>query len=363
MKASTTILRGLNNIRASYILESELPEASAAILPRTERGAAWKRITSSGWFAAAVSAVVALGVLTAIILAGRGGPGGQPPVGTQPGDTTVEQTEEPTEGVTEVPNALRGIKKETTYDAEGNETYRTKYTYENGLLVKERYYLDGRGNSMKVYTYNENGLVIQEKITFDEVPSAGWTTTCEYDGDGRVILKRTVYDSNKPAEEIHTEYDEQGRILRQEDSDSVITYTYGENDSYTALTEYKNEETVTRLERTLDQNGNLLRERSYTNGELTRDHVREYNKNGQCIKAYSCATDGSMSLSNVVFYDYDERGNLVRTTYTTDDDQITSVYSYEYNEYGEKTKEIRNTYIDSELVAFSTVVYEYGIVS
>ena len=362
MKATTTILRAMTDIRASHILESELPEASAAILPRPERGAAWKRITSSGWFVAAVCAVVAFGTLTGIVLAGRGGPGGVS-VGKQPSDTTAEQTEEPTEGVTEVPNALRGIKKETTYDAEGNETYRTKYTYENGLLVKERYYLDGRGNSMKVYTYNETGLVIQEKITFDEVPSAGWTTTCEYDGDGRVILKRTVYDSNKPAEEIHTEYDEQGRILRQEDSDSVITYTYGENDSYTALTEYKNEETVTRLERTLDQNGNLLRERSYTNGELTRDHVREYNKNGQCIKAYSCATDGSMSVSNVVFYDYDERGNLVRTTYTTDDDQITSVYSYEYNEYGEKTKEIRNTYMDSELVAFSTVVYEYGIVS
>ena len=97
MKASTTILRGLNNIRASYILESELPEASAAILPRPERGAAWKRITSNGWFVAAVCAVVAFGTLTGIVLAGRGGPGGiTPPVGSQPTDTTAEQTEVPT---------------------------------------------------------------------------------------------------------------------------------------------------------------------------------------------------------------------------------------------------------------------------
>ena len=102
MKRSTTILRGLNNIRASYILESELPDAGAALFPQAPPRAAWKRITSSGWFAAAVSVVVALGVLTAIVLAGHGGPGGiTPPVGTQPTDTTAEQTEASTEGETE----------------------------------------------------------------------------------------------------------------------------------------------------------------------------------------------------------------------------------------------------------------------
>lgn len=101
MKQSTTILRAMTDIRASYILESELPDTAEVLLPRSDRGAAWKRVTSSGWFAAAVSAVVALGVLTAIILAGQNGPGGQPPIGTQSGDTTAEQTEAPTEGETE----------------------------------------------------------------------------------------------------------------------------------------------------------------------------------------------------------------------------------------------------------------------
>ena len=102
MKASTTILRGLNDIRASYILESELPDIGAVLPPQTSPRAAWKKIASSGWFAAAVSVVVALGVLTAIVLAGRGGPGGiTPPVGTRPTDTTAEETEAPTEGETE----------------------------------------------------------------------------------------------------------------------------------------------------------------------------------------------------------------------------------------------------------------------
>ncbi len=362
MKQSTSILRGMNDIRASYILESELTadEMTAAYRPTFKER--WQQVTSGGWFAAAVCAVVAFGTLAGIIWAGQRGPGVVTPVGTLPESTAeTEVVEEIT--LQPIPNALRGLKREITYNADGTEDSRTKYTYEDGLLVKERYYLDSRGFAMKEYTYNENGLVIQEKYTFDEIASAGWTTTYEYDGEGRVILRRDVYDNNKPAEETRTEYDEFGRIFREESKDSVTTYTYGENGSYTVLKEYKNEATVTRLETITDERSNVIRERSYQNEELTHDYVYEYNENGQKIKAYSCPTDGSMSVNNVTYYDYDESGNLVRITFTTDEDQITSVYSYEYNEYGERTKEILYTYMDSELASFTTVVYEYGIIS
>ncbi len=361
MKASTTILRGLNGIRASYILESELPETSAVVLPRPSPKSAWKRITSNGWFVAAVCAIVALGTLAGIIWAGRGGPGGQPPVGTRPSETTAE-TETPTDPVTEAPETLRGLKKQTTYKADGTEDSRTEYTYEDGLLVKERSYIDGRGFAMTVYSYNENGLVIQEKHTFDGVASAGWTTTYEYDGEGRVVLRRDAYDSDKPTAETRTEYDEQGRISREESRDRVTTYTYSENNSYISMTVYKNEDTVTKLERILDERGNIIRERSYRNEELTHDYVFEYNEDGQQIRFRAYQTDDPSSLNDVATYDYDENGNLVLVTYT-EDEKVTSTHSYAYNEYGECTQEIFQTYMDSEPTTISMVVYEYGFIS
>ncbi len=90
MKKSTSILRGLNDIRASYILESELPDMDTAptVAPRSTARETWQRVTSSGWFAAAVCAVVAFGTLAGIIWAGQRDPGGVNPAGTvEPNET------------------------------------------------------------------------------------------------------------------------------------------------------------------------------------------------------------------------------------------------------------------------------------
>ena len=161
MKQSTSILRGMNDIRADYILESELPDMATAptVAPRSTARETWQRITSSGWFVAAVCAIVAFGTLAGIIWAGQRGPGVVTPAGT-----VAESTAEETEEVTEATNSLRALMKKTIYDADGNEKYITQYTYESGLLVREKY-------------------------TFVEIPSAGWTITYEYDGEGRVILR------------------------------------------------------------------------------------------------------------------------------------------------------------------------------
>lgn len=82
MKKNTTILRAMNDIRADYILEGELSEAEIALHRPPTKREVWRRVTSSGWFAAAACAIVAFGTLAGIIWAGQRDPGTAPPTGT-----------------------------------------------------------------------------------------------------------------------------------------------------------------------------------------------------------------------------------------------------------------------------------------
>lgn len=77
-----TLAYALGHIDAAYIAEAEIPELTvAASCPcRIRRERNTPRFWESGWFAAAVSGVVAAGVMAAIILAGQSG--NRPPVGT-----------------------------------------------------------------------------------------------------------------------------------------------------------------------------------------------------------------------------------------------------------------------------------------
>ena len=66
-----TLAYALGHINAAYIAEAEIPALTvAAACPcRGGKERNTPRFWESGWFAAAVSVVVALGVLTAIVLA------------------------------------------------------------------------------------------------------------------------------------------------------------------------------------------------------------------------------------------------------------------------------------------------------
>ena len=80
---NTTLAYALGHIDAAYIADAELPELTAAAScpcrPRRERNIS--RFWESGWFAAAISGIVAAGVLAFIIMAGQRDPVG-PPSGT-----------------------------------------------------------------------------------------------------------------------------------------------------------------------------------------------------------------------------------------------------------------------------------------
>ena len=95
-----TLAYALGHVNAAYIAEAEIPAltAAAACPCRVRKERHTPRFWESGWFAAAVSGIVAVGVMTAIILAGQGG--GRPPIGTEPPTKPVTEVTEP-ESVTE----------------------------------------------------------------------------------------------------------------------------------------------------------------------------------------------------------------------------------------------------------------------
>ena len=96
-----TLAYALGHVNAAYIAEAEIPAltAAAACPCRGGKERNTPRFWESGWFAAAVSGAVAVGVMAAIVLAGQGG--GRPPAGTNtPSKPVTEVTE--TESVTEI---------------------------------------------------------------------------------------------------------------------------------------------------------------------------------------------------------------------------------------------------------------------
>ena len=95
-----TLAYALGHVNAAYIAEAEIPAltAAAACPCRGGKERHTPRFWESGWFAAAVSGIVAIGVMAAIVLAGRGG--GRPPIGTEPPTRPVTEVTEP-ESVTQ----------------------------------------------------------------------------------------------------------------------------------------------------------------------------------------------------------------------------------------------------------------------
>lgn len=96
LKASITAYEALGQVDARYVLESELPGLSHPSKKRTVTAAGvWARMNHSSGIAAAISLVVALGVLSALIWAGRAASvtPPSPPVAGTPSSVTAAVTE------------------------------------------------------------------------------------------------------------------------------------------------------------------------------------------------------------------------------------------------------------------------------
>ncbi len=165
-----TLAYALGHVNAAYIAEAEIPAltAAAACPCRPTRERRQTRFWESGWFAAAVSGIVAIGVMAAIILAGQGG--GRPPVGTDTPTKPVTEVTEP-ESVTEE------IKSSHTVP-EGFAVTDQRYDYQGETVILLRVRNDTEEHaslSIRMTYLNEDG----EKIGADGQTVTGFSANHE----------------------------------------------------------------------------------------------------------------------------------------------------------------------------------------
>lgn len=211
----------------------------------------------------------------------------------------------------------------------------TTYTYaydEKGNLTEEKrvsVYSDGGGEEVTTtYTYNESGKETLKKITFKD---GGWnqaetsyhengavyqvrkrnssvlgTRVTEYDEQGRLLREWTEKGTNGPLIDFENTYDEQGRLVKVTRSSGTVTYEYDDKGNLLCETEGSQKTTYT-----YDADGNCLTE---ARTGSVRDWSKQYtyDANGNVLTETITYGDG---LTESTANTYDGDGNRLTQTY------------------------------------------------
>lgn len=224
-----------------------------------------------------------------------------------------------------------GFKAVATYNEDWKAIKNERFD-ENGTPVYVTEF-DGNGNTIRSTNYDENGK-----------PS--WSYGYEYDEDGKKI-KETSYKEDGSISMIYRyEYDEKGNLTKEARYDETETlrayevYEYDENGYVLKMTQYNaggvktgyteyfenttyaNKYTGERRSESYDSDGNL-------------SSVYEYNRNGKTTKSENYRNGKLWSAEE---NEYDESGNLIKSSSYDADRKFTSYSVYGYNESGKRIK-------------------------
>jgi YD repeat-containing protein len=146
----------------------------------------------------------------------------------------------------------------TVYNEAGEITEKTEYTYDSEGNVLTEYEDRGLGICESEYSYDSNGNVISYIQYYNS--DLEHITKYLYNDSGLLIQQTstTYSDDGEETTESFFEYDENGNLVKESDTDGTYTeYVY---DTYgNLLTESASDGTVT--EYTYDENGNMLTDR------------------------------------------------------------------------------------------------------
>ena len=195
----------------------------------------------------------------------------------------------------------------TKHNVGGGSTLEYEYN-EDGTTrkVKEDQFFEEGGivfTNYKEETFDKAGNLVEEIWYEGEDPDPFYTSTFEYDDDGRLI-RNVAYEYGELSLDVIQGYDEYGNLA----------YLYEDNNfNYINLEE-----------------GNY----GYTFQHY--DCNNEYDTDGNLIKVTQINRDGS--VKKIIGYEYDADGRRIKTTNYKEDGTVSTYVESEYNADGAETK-------------------------
>lgn len=263
----------------------------------------------------------------------------------------------------------------------------TEYRYdEKGRVIEVLYYedKDALPSSKSFYTYQEDGSYIVTYINYDEKKNVESTTISEYDKDDKLLSDVTTWEGNTfegrtiytyyPSGKIKSEesinYDlitNETEVLWRRDYDeegnSETNNFYVLNDPYDI---YDGREAIKEIRKVNKFGDDVFIEIYQKDGSIDKTtHEYTYDENGNITTSTSSFSlydkDGKPIYEYpaiMLTYEYDEKGDLVKSESKTD----TSVYEYTYDEFGNKiesayyhTSKYGNNYSSVDTITYKLI--------
>lgn len=223
------------------------------------------------------------------------------------------------------------------YDKNGNEIRYNSVYYGKGEESSSftEYQYDGNGNQLdcKYTRYDSDGNIrhfSHETWAYDE--NGNEIEYAEVDENGNVTA-RSIREYDAFGYEIKYEkYDNAGKCI-----DKTI-YNYDEHGNLILFAEYPDGNIMTMIEREYDENGNEIKALFYdSDGNITRVVESEYTEDKR--KAKHIGYNGAGAVDEMIEYGYSEGGNLIRSVIYDYNDagSINSILEHQYDENGRET--------------------------
>lgn len=227
------------------------------------------------------------------------------------------------------------LTRKTALNEDGAELWHMEYDYDETGFVKEVREISAAGQLLRqeVNTPGENGLC--EKTEVYEYGALSQTVVNTYDGEGRLVSRRTETADGEVCEETWT-YDEKGNELSFQSgiagveellNDWSYVYSYREDGTVATREEYFAGELTGKMENHYDESGRISESVYYgADGSLSYSTVTTWEGSTETITEFNAEDVAYM----VTVTTYDAEGNLIRQEVQQDGTVISCVEcSYE----------------------------------